>query len=687
MVKFEPQNIRNVAIVSHSGAGKTTLAEAILYRQKAVTRQGTVTEGNTVSDYDPIEIARKISINVSLVHAVAAGTKINIIDTPGYADFILELRNALPAADAALVLVSAPEGVQVGTQRVWDLVADVNMPSAIFVSKLDKENTEFSQSVAAIQETLGGNCLPAVFVSGTAANCKAVASLVTKNGWEKLSAAEQKQAEKMRETLMERVAEVDDALVEKYLNGEPLAADEFKKALRCAMQRRTVIPIFGGNPTAQLGIDELIDGIVDDFPAPGDRPAQPAADPDSKAEKKMSWNAGTFAAFVFKTISDPYVGQLSLFRIISGQLASNTEFYNVSQAAAERIGQIYVLQGKEQLPVDAVGAGDIAAVAKLKNTHTGDSLSDSKAKVLFNTKVEMEPAISFSLKPKTRQDEEKISQSLAKLTTEDQGIRVSRDAQTKELILSGMGDMHLEITIERLKLRYHVEVEVGTPKVPYKETIRKPVKIQGKYKKQSGGRGQYGDVWLELHPLERGKQFEFVDKVVGGAVPRQYIPSVEKGVRRAMEEGALAGYPLVDVKVTIYDGSYHEVDSSDMAFQIAGSMALKKGVLEANPVLLEPVMHVEIVVPGDVMGAINGDLSSRRGRVQGMEAVGKYEKISAQVPLAEMLRYATDLRSMTQGQGSYTMSFSHYEEVPARVAEKIVAQAKIEHEHEEHHHH
>ena len=679
MENYSENTVRNVALVSHTGAGKTSLADAMLFSCGQVSRLGRVDEGNSISDFDPIEINHKISINASIMHCISGNTKINIIDTPGYADFIMELRNSVPAADVAIVVISATDGIEVGTQRAWGVLDDIKLPRAIFISKMDKENADFYGTVDDIIKEFGDQFTPLFLPVGKEANFKGVANLLTKTGWESLSADEKAKAEKLREAFIEIVTVSDDALLEKYLNGEELTQDEICRVFKIAFKNNTVVPIFCGNAINGTGVKELIEKIVNFFPAPSDAEKMEAVDPQTKEKKEVITKLDQpFSGYVFKTISDPYVGQLSVFRVVSGKLSSNTDFFNVTNDASERFGQLYVLQGKEQIPVEAVSAGDIGAVAKLKNTHTGDSMTTIKNKVLFNLSCSMEPSISYSLKPKTRQDEEKISQALAKMTTEDQGIRVSRNPQTKELILSGMGDMHLEIAIERLKSRYHVDVEVGTPKVAYKETIKKTVKSHHKYKKQSGGRGQYGDVWLEISPLPRGENFQFVDKVVGGSVPRQYIPSVEKGVRKKMIEGIIAGYPLVDIQVALYDGSYHEVDSSDMAFQIAAGMALKEGILDANPVLLEPVMDVEVVIGSEYMGAINGDLSSRRGRVQGMEQAGKYEKIKAQVPLSEMLRYATDLRSMTQGRGSYSMSFSHYEEVPHKQAEKIISQSKVE---------
>ncbi len=678
MERYSESTVRNVALVSHSGAGKTSLADAMLFNCQQVSRLGRVDEGNSISDFDPIEINHKISINASVLHCISGKTKINIIDTPGYADFIMELRNAVPAADVAIVVIGAPDGIEVGTQRAWGILDEAKMPRAIYISKLDKENADFYNTVESIRKEFGKQCTPLFLPIGKEAGFKGVANLLTKAGWDQLSDDEKAKAEKFREAFIEIVAVADDVMVEKYLNGEELSQDEICRVFKIAFRDRAVIPIFCGNSIGGFGVKELIEKIVNYFPSPSALGKVEALDPETKEPKEVLTKVDQpFTGYVFKTISDPYVGQLSVFKVISGSISSNTDFFNVTTGTAERFGQLYVLQGKEQLPVDIVASGDIGAVAKLKDTHTGDSMGTAKDKALFVLGRSMEPSISFSLKPKTRQDEEKISHALSKMTTEDKGIRVTRNPQTKELILSGMGDMHLEIAIERLKSRYHVEVDVGTPKVAYKETIKKTVKAHHKYKKQSGGRGQYGDVWLEIAPLPRGGDFEFVDKIVGGSVPRQYIPSVEKGVRKKMTEGIIAGYPLVDIQVTLYDGSYHNVDSSDMAFQIAAGMALKEGILEANPVLIEPVMHVEVVIGPEYMGAINGDLSSRRGRVQGMEQLGKNEMVKAQVPLSEMLRYATDLRSMTQGRGSYSMSFSHYEEVPSKQTEKIISQSKV----------
>ena len=685
MENYSESTVRNVVLVSHTGAGKTSLADAMLFGCKQVSRLGRVDEGNSVSDFDPIEINHKISINASVLHCISGNTKINIIDTPGYADFIMELHNAVPAADVAIVVIGAPDGIEVGTQRVWGILDELKLPRAIFISKLDKTNANFYHTVEAVKKEFGDQCTPLFLPIGKETSFKGVANLLTKAKWDELSDEERAGAEKFRKAFIEIVAVADDEIVEKYLDGNELTQDEICRAFKLAFRDNAIIPIFCGDAINGFGVKELIEKIVNYFPAPAAGERVVGVDPETKEPKEVITRSDQpFSGYVFKTISDPYVGQLTVFRVMSGSLASNSDFFNVTTGATERFGQLYILQGKEQLPVDRVVAGDIGAVAKLKDIHTGDSMTVASHKVAFNLSHFVEPSISYSLKPKTRQDEEKISQALTKMATEDQGLRVTHDPQTQELILSGMGNLHLEIAVERLKSRYHVDVAIDTPKVSYKVTIKKTVKAQHKYKKQTGGHGQYGDVWLEISPLPRGSDFQFVDKIVGGTIPKQYISSVEKGLRKKIAEGVIAGYPLVDIQVSLYGGSYHNVDSSDMAFQLAASMALKSGVLDAHPVFLEPVMDVEVVVGPEYMGTINGDLSSRRGRVQGVEPSGKYEIIKAQVPIAEMFRYTSDLRSMTQGRGSFSMSFSHYEEMPSKLAEQIISQSKTEGKEEVH---
>ncbi len=671
------EKIRNIGLFSHSAAGKTSLLEAMLFKAGAVTRQGQVEEGNTVSDYDPEEIERKISISTTAAHCDWKGHRVNIIDTPGYADFIGEVLGAVPAIDAGLLLVCGVNGPEVGTSKGWDLLEERNLSRLIFVNKLDKENSDFNSAVEQIRETFGKKCAPIQYPVGREAGFESVVDLTNEESLGKLSGDDAEKAGILREQLIETVAESDDNLIEKYLEVGSLTPEEMKTGLAQAIKSGSLIPILCGSALKSIGVEEILDIISADLPAPCDRNDIKAQDPKTEEELTIKPDVSEpLSAFVFKTISDPYVGQLTLFRVFSGQLMSNGEFYNSTKEQKERIGQLYYMQGKEQVATDKVQAGDIAGVAKLKKTATGDSICESRKPVLYPSIVLPEAAISFSIKPKARADEDKIGPALAKLSAEDNAFRAYRDPQTKEQIVGGMGDLHLDIMIKRLKRNFNVEVEVGTPKVPYKETIRKKAKAQGRYKKQSGGRGQYGDAWLELEPLPHGSGFEFEDRIVGGVIPRQYIPAVQKGVVESMVKGILAGYPVVDIKVGVYDGSYHNVDSSEMAFKIAAGMGFRSAFMDASPVLLEPIMDVEIIIPEDFMGEITGNLNSRRGRVMGMDTAGRNQLVKASAPLSEMFKYANELRSMTGGQGSYTMKFSHYEEVPAKVQEEIIAKAK-----------
>ena len=664
MDRYPAQDIRNVIFVSHSGSGKTSLVEALLFNAKMTTRLGKVAEGNTHSDYNSDEIERKISITSKFLHLIWKKTRIHILDTPGYADFLGDVIAPLRAADAAVLLIEAVHGIEVGTERVWQFLDERNLPRAIFINKLDKENASFENTLGSVRERFGKQCVALNYPVGEQLSFKSVESVLSNDG-------------KLKEDLLDAVVETDDALTEKYLEGKELAPEEITRALKAACVSGKIIPVFCGAAVQNIGVTQMLDAIVDLFPSPADRPAIEGINPKTKEPvKRNPSETDPFSAFIFKDIFDPYVGHLTLFRVFSGAIESNTGFYNSTRDLKERIGQLYVLQGKEQVPIAKAAAGDIAAVAKLKDSHNNDTICDEKSPIAFPETAFPEPCISNSVKPKTRQDEEKIMGALTRLASEDPTFKISRDEQTHELVISGMGDLHLDVMLDRMKKRFGVDVEVGTPKVPYKETIKKTVKIQGKFKRQSGGRGQYGDCWLELEPLPHGKQFEFVDEVVGGAIPRQYIPSVEKGVKEAMSKGSLAGYPVVDIRVTVYDGSFHEVDSSDMAFQIAGSMAFKSGQEQAGPVLLEPIMDVEIIVPNDYLGQITGDINSRRGRIMGIDGRGKQEYVKALIPLAEMFKYATELRSMTGGRGSYSMKFDHYEEVPAKITQVIVTNAK-----------
>ena len=676
MADYTIKDIRNIALISHAGSGKTSFAEAIVYNAGASNRFGKVDDGTSVSDYSEDEIERKVSISASILSFKYNNKRINIIDSPGYADFMGEMLSALNAVDSAVLLVDAHDGIQVGTEKTWSMASDMRLAQAIFLNKLDKDNVNFYAVVDSVKERFGKSCVLVSMPIGTGPGFKGVVDLLSVGTGRDLSLPDEdkEKAMELRNALIEAIAEKNDELLEKYLEGEELAPEEIKNGFKKAVSNKELFPIYCGSATLNIGIKELMSNMFDILPSPLDIEMKKAKDPNTNQDKALKPDGtGNFSGFVFKTVSDPYVGQLTIFRIYSGSIKSDMSFYNSTKRTTERIGHLLSVFGKEQRAVTEAIAGDIVAVAKLKDTLTGDSLCIEKDQVIFNPIEFPEPAISFSIKPKTRGDEDKISIALHKLTNEDQTFKSKREEQTKELIISGMGDLHLDIMINRLKKRFGVEVEKGTPKVAYKETIKKMTKLQGKYKRQSGGRGQYGDCWLRLEPLERGKGFEFVDKIVGGVIPKNYIPSIEKGVVEAMSQGAIAGYQIVDTRVIVYDGSYHEVDSSDMAFKIAGAMALRKGVLEANPVLLEPIMDVDVIVPEEFMGDITGDLNSRRGRIAGMDVQGKLQVIKAKVPIAEMSKYASELKSITGGRGSYSMRFSHYDEVPVKSAQAIIA--------------
>ncbi len=652
---------RTFLICGHAQSGKTSLAESILFKSGATTRLGSVDSGTSTSDYEDDEKERKSSINLSVLSGDYKGNSLQFIDTPGYLDFIGETISSVKAVDFAIIVVDALEGVGVGTEKAWELLQKEGIPCLFFINKLDKENTDFNKSLDDIRQSL----------------TKKATSIVVAEGTDITNILKQKDKDaSLYGAVVEAVAESDDSLLEKYLETGSLDEAELAPALKKAIVNSQMFPVLAGAATSEAGIDCLLDVIIDSMPSVSDSLPRKALDKEGKEVVIEPKADAPFSAQVFKTMIDPFVGQLTIFRVFSGKLASNSTFFNVTKSSKEKFGQLYYLQGKQQVAQESVSAGDIAAVAKLKETQTQDSLCDSSRQVEFS-KVEFpSPAYSASVKPKTRQDEDKISSALSRLTSEDPTCNTSIDSQTKELIISGMGELHINVIIERMKRKYNANVELGTPKVPYLETLNKPVQVSHKYKKQTGGRGQYGDVSIEVEPLERGKKFEFVNKIVGGAIPRNFIPSVEKGIVNSMKEGYLAGYPITDIKVTLFDGSYHPVDSSDMAFQIAASMALKKAFEQVGGVLLEPLMNVEITVPEEFMGSITGDISGRRGRVLGMEVKGKNEVVKAQIPLSEMFKYASDLRSVTGGRGSYSMSFSNYDIVPARIAQGIIDKAK-----------
>jgi elongation factor G len=681
-VAVSTKNIRNIVFVSHSGAGKTTLVENLLFKSGAISKKGSVDAGTTVSDYNDDEKERKTSINLSASYYEKDGMKVNLLDAPGYLDYIGEVIAGIGAADAVVLLVDAASGVQVGTTKFWKLAQAVNMPGMIVVSKMDKENADFTKTLESIRKSFGKNCVPLCYPHGAGASFSGAANLLTKEGIDKLDGADKDKANKLSSEMTEGVAESDDALLEKYLEKGELSQEDLGKAFRAGVISGKIIPVIPASAEKNIGIDEIMTIMRDYMPSPEDRPAVKTessaggAEGESESPTVEPKAEGSFSAQVFKTISDPYAGQISVFRVRSGKVASNQSVKNTSKDNIEKLGQLFYLKGKEQIPADCAVAGDIVAAAKLKNTDTGDSLSDEKSPVKFKNISFPEPAISFSIKPKSRSDEDKISNVLGKLTAEDPALRMNRDKQTHELIVSGMGDLHLKTMIARMKGRYGVDVEIGTPKVAYKETVMANGDSQYRHKKQTGGAGQFAEVWMRVEPLPRGEGFQFVDEVVGGAIPRQFIGSCEKGVKSALEEGTVAGYPVIDVKAVVYDGKTHPVDSKDIAFQIAAAHAFREACGKAKPVLLEPIMNIELTVPEENMGDIAGSLSSRRGRVQGMFPEGGMEVVKAQIPLEEMYKYANELKSLTAGRATYTMSFSHYEQVPSNLAQKIVEQSK-----------
>ncbi|NPV80148.1 MAG: elongation factor G [Firmicutes bacterium] len=694
MGKLTCEQIRNVALISHGGAGKTSLTEAILFDCGKIDRLGRVDEGTTTTDYDPEEVKRKISINVALAPCDWNGCKINILDAPGYADFLGDTIGALRVSDAAVMLVCASSGVEVGTETLWQVADERNLPRLVLINKMDRENADFYKVTDAIRAKFGTHVVPIQLPIGAQESFKGVVDLIAMKaiffdgGGKKTMVGEIPQdlaerAQEYRKMLIEAAVGDDDELIMKYLGDEELTDEEIRRGLRKTVVSGKTVPILCGSGLKNIGVQPLLDSITAFLPSPADRPEVEGTDKSTGSRRKVPNSVDAPAcALVFKTMADPFVGKLTYFRVYSGVIRSDSQVFNVTKGVQERIGQIFFMRGKQQEATDEVTAGDIAAVAKLQETSTSDTLCDKEFPVVLDPIAFPRPTLSLAVRPKSKGDEDKIGAGLARLAEEDPTFVVRKDAETGEVLVSGMGEQHLEVVADRLKRKFGAEVTLDNPKIPYRETIRGTVKVEGKHKKQTGGRGQYGHVWLELEPLPPGSGFEFVDKIFGGAVPRQYIPAVEKGIRETMSEGVLAGYPMVDFRATLYDGSYHPVDSSEMAFKIAASMALKKGAADAKPVLLEPIMNVEVVVPEAYMGDIMGDLNKRRGKILGMEPQGHTQVIKAQVPMAEMFKYAIDLRSITGGRGHFSMEFSHYEEVPAQISQQIIEAAKKEKERE-----
>ena len=684
MANFEAKDIRNIILLGHSSSGKTSLAESILYAAGAIPKMGKVIDGTTVSDYNEDEKEKKHSASSSLISFTYNSKKINVIDIPGYTDFVGEMIGGLRAADACIVVVNATGGIEIGTERAYRMAMEKGVPCIFFINMLDKENADYDKCFDDINKKFRKHCVAVDVPVGSESALKDVVNIVNRKGLDTLSDSDKEHAKILADDLAEVVAETDDALLEKYLDKGELSLEELDKAFKKAVIKGEVTPILCGSATRSVGIKELLDMIVNYLPSPADRPAINVSKPDSSDKIALEMkSSGPFAALVFKTLSDPFLGQISIFKVFSGKLQPNGGFYNVNKGSKEKIGSIFTLLGKQQVSMDSAQAGDIACVAKLKETHTGDSITDEKNAVKFEEIQFPEPAISFSLKPKTRADEDKISNAIHKISAEDPTFKVTRDEQTKEMIVSGMGDMHIGMMLNRMKIRYGVQVEIGTPKVAYKETVLGKGDAMYRHKKQSGGAGQFAEVWMRIESLPRGGGFEFVNEVVGGAIPRPFIVSCEKGVKLALDSGPLAGFPVVDVRAIVYDGKTHPVDSKDIAFQTAARHAFKESMQKAKMVLLEPIMDVDIVVPDEFMGDITGSLNSRRGRVMGMEPADGSQVIKAKVPLEEMYKYVNELKSITGGRGTYTMTFSHYEIVPPNLAQAIAEKAKVNKKEEE----
>ena len=686
---YDGENIRNVALLGHADTGKTQLTSALLYTAGITTRLGKVDDGTSATDYDEEEIERGFSISATLVNAEWNGAKVNLIDTPGFNLFLHEAEAALKAADGALIIIHAVNGVEVQTEKTWGFCQKLGLPRALVMNQMDRERASFKRTLDALGNAFGRSIIPVQLPIGEEKDFHGIIDLVRMraalyegNGSGKARDSEippemQEAATEAHEALVEMVAEGNDQLLEEFFDKGTIPIEDLVPGLRQAIADNRLTPVLVSSALHNIGSQSLLDFIADYLPSAIAKGTSEALDHEGgqPVTRKIS-NDEPASAYVFKTVADPFAGRLSLFKVMSGVVKSEATLQNFNRGVTERLAHIAVPQGKSQNPVSELRAGDIGVVAKLKETLTGDTLGDKNAPILYLPVKLAEPAISFAIEPKSRNDEDKLSTAIHRMLEEDLLLRFSRDGQTKEFLLSGSGQQHVEVAVSKLKRRYNVEVTLKAPKIPYRETIRGKADAQGKYKKQTGGHGQYGDCKVKMEPLARGEGFEFVNDIFGGAIPRNYIPAVEKGIVESATRGYLAGYPVVDFRVILYDGSYHDVDSSEMAFKIAGSMAFKKCMEQARPCLLEPIMDVEVTVPENYSGDIMGNVTSRRGRIQGMEPKGHSTIIKAQVPLAEMLTYASDLTSMTQGRGSYSMDFSHYDVVPQQIADKIVADAR-----------
>jgi len=688
MAAAELDKLHNVGILGQGGSGKTSLGEAMLFAAGASQRLRRGQDGTTVLDYEPEEIKHHVSISTAFHSLSWKKHALSLIDTPGYAAFLADSINCMRAFGSAVFMLNPSVGLRVESERLWARANENRISRLLFAAKMDHEQDNASERINAMLQILEAKGVYLQLPVGVEAGFKGVVDLLAMKAYiyegdsGKFAESEipgdlKNAAAEARQQLLENVSEIDDELLEKYLDGKDLSVEEVKKALREGTRQGKLFPILYGSATRQIGIAQLLDAIADYLPAPAEEGEMEGNNPvTGEVEKRPQDPSAPFSAYVFKTISDPFAGKLSVMRVVSGKIASDMTCYVPNKQAKEKIGHMFRLEGKKQDGVKEASAGEIVAAAKLKEVTTGDTLCDERAPIQYDGPARFAPVISFALEPKTKADEEKVPQGLHRMMEEDQTIELHRDEETRDFILSGMGQQHIEIIVEKLKRKYGAEVVLKAPKVPYKETIRGSASAQGRLKKQTGGRGQFGDTWIKVEPRPHGAGFEFVDEVVGGAIPRNYIPAVEKGVREAMAVGYLAGYPMVDVRVTLYDGSYHDVDSSDMAFKIAGSLGFKNAVEKAKPVLLEPIMNMEVTVPDECMGDVIGDLNSRRGKVLGMDTKGHSQVIKSRVPMAEVLKYAPDLRSITSGRGEFQMEFSHYEEVPPHLSEKVIKEAK-----------
>ncbi len=684
------EKLRNVLLLSGSNTGKTALGESILFLTGNGDKPGKPGDKSSQLAIEEEEIERGITLGVSVASVDWKGYRFNFIDTPGFSSFHFDTRNALRIADSALFIVSAADNLRIDSIRLWKYAEECALPVAIFVNKLDRENTSLSNSIAMIEKELGVKPVVLQVPVGKEGKFRGLVDLLTQRAFvygenpkkeieTEIPSELKEEVEEYRKKLIESLAEIDDATLEKYLNGETLGAEELLRNLRKGTLSRRIFPLLCGSAHTMVGLTLLIDMLSTLLPSPADlEEVKGTGISENNEILRRQSRDEPFSAWVFRTIIDPFVGKISYARIFSGTLNPDTQVLNSTKNLKEKIGGIYLIKGKKQEQKDSCGAGEIVAFTKLKETSTGDTLCSEKSPIVFKFMSIPNPVLSFSIKPKTKADEDKLATSIAKVIEEDPSLQIQRDQQTKETVLSGTSQDQIEFAVKKLKRKFGTDVEIALPKVPYKETIKGKSRVQGKYKKQSGGRGQYGDCWLEVEPLPRGKGYEFLDKIVGGVIPRQFIPSVEKGVKEALQKGVLAGYPVIDIKVSLVDGSYHVVDSSDIAFKIAGAMALRKALQEAKPVLLEPIMAVDVTVPEECVGDIIGDLNSRRGKILGVDGSGGYQIVKAHVPLAEMLVYAQDLKSITQGRGSFSMEFYTYSEVPAQIAEKIIQLKKQE---------